>query len=87
MIGCTHEEIAYALDTTTVTLTKSARFLQCFKRGAAAGKQSLRHKMFQLVQQGSVPMAIFLAKNWLHMKDVHVTQHEGEVTISYFIAS
>ena len=82
VIGCTHEEIAYALDVSVDTLARSRSFAEAYKRGDAGGKQSLRHKQFQLALEGNVSMLVWLGKNRLYQKDVVTTEHTGEVTIN-----
>jgi hypothetical protein len=43
-----------------------------YKRFAAAGNASLRRSQFKMAEK-SVPMAIFLGKNWLNQSDRNET--------------
>jgi hypothetical protein len=81
-IGCTYPEIAYALDISLDTLIRHPRFATSYKKGDAGGKQSLRHRQFQVAMEGNVGMLIWLGKQRLGQKDAMVTEHAGEVTIN-----
>lgn len=81
-IGCTHEEIAYALDMSVDTLVIKRGFSDAFKKGSAAGRRSLRHKQYQMAVGGSVPLLIWLGKQYLGQQETVTTEHTGEVTIN-----
>lgn len=73
----TDEEIADALSDdnekiTVDTLTNSNNketFLEHKRKGQSAGKASLRAWQFASAKKGSVPMQIFLGKNYLGQSD------------------
>ena len=76
---CTLREIADYLDCSERTLEDKVkahynlRFCDVFKRKRQVGLMSLRSNLFKLSGKHPV-MAIFLAKNWLGMKDVSVLE-------------
>lgn len=83
---CTDEEIAAVLETTVDTLTnKNNRkaFSESKKKGLETGKASLRRRMWKLSEK-SVPMCIFLSKNYLALSDNPETSNDQEDTESYF---
>ncbi len=67
-INCTMEEIASVLKISLGTLSNRKDFTETYKKGREYGKSSLRRVMWQHAQTNP-GMAIFLAKNWLGMKD------------------
>lgn len=73
-IQCTLTEIASVLQCSEDTVenwckrTYKATFSEIFKKYSAAGKASLRRIQFKHAEK-SVPMAIFLGKNWLGQTD------------------
>lgn len=83
---CTDEEIAAVLETTVDTLTNKNNkkaFSENKKIGIETGKASLRRRMFKLSEK-SVPMCIFLSKNFLMLSDNPETSNDQEDTDSYF---
>lgn len=75
-IHCTRDEIAALLDISADTLVAAIKskgyedFSAWFKKYSAGGKMSLRRKQYQMVmEQSSVPMAIWLGKNMLGQRD------------------
>ena len=83
-VQCTLREIADYFNCSERTLEDrvkehyNLRFCDVFKRKRQKGLMSLRANLFKLSEkQGNV--AIFLAKNWLGMKDTHeLTGADGE---------
>ena len=77
-IHCTVEEIAAVNDCSVDTVrewckrTFGETFAVVYKRFAAAGNASLRRSQFKMAEK-SVPMAIFLGKNWLNQSDKNET--------------
>lgn len=75
-IHCTGEECASLLDIDYDTLNRTLKldghggFTEYFKRYSAKGKVSLRRKQFtKAVDEGNVPMLIWLGKQYLDQKD------------------
>jgi len=66
-IGCTDTEIAIILNISESYLKRRAA--EALKRGRARLKRSLRRKQIQLALKGSVPMLIWLGKQYLDQKD------------------
>ncbi len=66
-INCTNEEIAAVLNCSADTLVR--RYADRIKKGKDLGKSSLRRKMWEAAQAGSIPMMIFLSKNLLGYAD------------------
>jgi hypothetical protein len=66
-IGCTDTEIATVLNISEAYLKRRAA--EALKRGRARLKRSLRRKQVQLAMKGSVPMLIWLGKQYLDQKD------------------
>lgn len=77
-IQCTLEEICAVFDVTDKTLnswcteTYGMTFSEVFKQKRGIGKASLRRRQWELAKN-SVPMAIFLGKNWLGQTDKQET--------------
>lgn len=82
-IQCTLEEIAAWFKCSPDTIERWCKreyfigFAEAYKRFSASGKISLRRWQFQMAEH-SVPMAIFLGKNWLGQTD-RVEQTINEV--------
>lgn len=81
-IQCTLREIADYFNCSQMTIERKVKehyncgFVDIFKRKRQKGLMSLRANLFKLSEkQGNV--AIFLAKNWLGMKDSHELEHSG----------
>ena len=72
-IGCTDRDIAAFFGTSVRTiekLHKKPEYAEAMERGYARGRISLRREQMKLVEKGSVPMAIWLGKQWLNQRDV-----------------
>lgn len=65
--GATYDEIASEMSCSVDTLER--RYQGLIKKGHNFAKLSVRRKMIQMVENGSVPMAIWLSKQWLGMKE------------------
>lgn len=82
---CTLREIADYFNCSEDTIERRVRdhynggFAETFKRKRQVGLMSLRRSMFNLAAKHP-NMAIFLAKNWLGMKDVQ--EIKGNVSIN-----
>ena len=80
-IQCTGEECASFLGMDYDTLNRRlgeeghGGFTDYFKKAACPGRISLRRKQFELANNGSVPMNIWLGKQWLDQKE---PQHEDK---------
>ena len=74
-IHCTEAECAAILGIDRDTLTAALRrdgyddFSAYFKKASAGGKMSLRRRQFKAAMDGSVPMLIWLGKNWLDQRE------------------
>lgn len=74
-IQCTLEEIAAWFECSEDTIENwckreyDCRFSDLYKQYSMSGKISLRRYQFELAKK-SVPMAIFLGKNYLRQRDV-----------------
>jgi AraC-like DNA-binding protein len=68
-IFCTTEEIAEVLGCSKDTLER--RFAASLKKGRQAAKASLRREQWAAAKKGSVPMLIWLGKQYLNQKDRH----------------
>lgn len=72
---CTGEEIASFLNINYDTLQRAVKrehkmsFADYFKKHSANGKISLRRKQYEVATSGSVPMLIWLGKQYLDQKD------------------
>ena len=82
-IHCTGEECSSILDMDYDTLNRNliadghGGFADYFKKHSATGKMSLRRKQFtKAVDEGSVPMLIWLGKQYLGQKDKEEVMHE-----------
>ena len=67
-IQCTQEEIASFLGISTRTLQRDEQFMELFNRGRENGKMSLRRMQWKHAEK-SVPMAIWLGKQYLGQRD------------------
>jgi hypothetical protein len=74
-ICCTQDEICgiYGICADTLDARLKERgysnFSDFYKKHSGKGKMSLRRIQWQSAQQGSVPMQIWLGKNWLGQTD------------------
>lgn len=91
MIQCTLEEIASWYDCSVDTIEiivkreKKMKFSEYFAIKRGKGRVSLRRKQFQLAINGSVPLLIWLGKQYLGQVDKQEvgTAEAGEVKIEY----
>jgi hypothetical protein len=71
----TEEDIAYILGMSVDTLCRrinekyGVTFAELYQQKKRTGKSVLRKQMWNLMIKGSVPMAIWMSKNWLGMRD------------------
>jgi hypothetical protein len=73
-INCTNVEISYILG---VSQTALAQYQQIITEARSYGKASLKRRMWQAaMDEGSIPMMIFLAKNMLAYTDDPVKRIE-----------
>lgn len=83
-LHCTKEEIAAWFECSTANIDNKVEeyygegFSTIFNQKKAKGKISLRRKMMSTALNGSVPMQIFMAKNWLGFGDRVVTETAAE---------
>lgn len=80
-IQCTQEEIASFLGISTRTLQRDEQFMELFNKGRESGKMSLRRIQWKHAEK-SVPMAIWLGKQYLGQKDVIEASTIGETKIN-----
>jgi len=66
-IGCTDQEIAHVLGVSEAHVQRRAR--EALNKGRAQLRQSLRRKQIELAKKGSVPMLIWLGKQYLGQRD------------------
>lgn len=79
-IGCTDQEIAHVLGVSEAHIQRRAR--DALDRGRANLRRSLRRKQLELARKGSVPMLIWLGKQYLGQRDrqdVSYTKEELKV--------
>jgi len=65
--GCTDREIAFILGVSENLLRRKAR--QALDQGRAQLQKSLRRKQLEMARRGSVPMLIWLGKQYLGQRD------------------
>ena len=71
----TEEDIAYILGISIDTLARKVKekygitFAELYQQKKRFGKDKIRKLMWNAAQKGSIPMLIWLSKNWLGMKD------------------
>lgn len=81
-IQCTETEIASWFHCSVDTIERRIRektngsFAEYFEKHRVGGKIALRRNLFRLAERHP-SMAIFLAKNWLGMKDPHEVTGAG----------
>lgn len=66
-IHCSYEEIGAVVGCNESTLTR--RFAQAIEKGRLVGKMSLKRKQYELAMSGSVPLLIWLGKQYLGQSD------------------
>ena len=67
-IQCTQDEIASFIGVSTRTLQRDEKFMELFNKGRENGKMSLRRIQWKHAEK-SVPMAIWLGKQYLGQRD------------------
>lgn len=90
-IQCTLEEIACFYDCSVDTIEnivkreKKMKFSEYFAIKRGKGRISLRRKQYQLAMDGSVPMNIWLGKQYLGQSDKQEVEQiqTGEIKIEY----
>jgi hypothetical protein len=71
----TEEDIAYILGMSSDTLARKVKekygitFAELYQQKKRYGKDKIRKLMWNAAQKGSIPMLIWLSKNWLGMRD------------------
>lgn len=80
-IQCTQEEISSFLGISSRTLLRDEKFKELFSKGRENGKMSLRRIQWKHAEK-SVPMAIWLGKQYLGQKDVIEASTTGETKIN-----
>ena len=80
-IQCTQEEIASFLGISSRTLLRDEKFKELFAKGRENGKMSLRRIQWKHAEK-SVPMAIWLGKQYLGQKDAIEASTTGETKIN-----
>ena len=80
-IQCTQEEFASFLGISSRTLLRDEQFKELFARGRVNGKMSLRRIQWKHAEK-SVPMAIWLGKQYLGQKDIIEASTTGETKIN-----
>jgi len=82
-IGCTYDEIATVTGISNATLRRRCKDIVA--RGHDEMKTSLRRWQYEKAKEGSVPMLIWLGKQFLGQKDrIDETRREEIVTIEPF---
>ena len=80
-IQCTQEEIASFLGISSRTLLRDEKFKELFAKGRENGKMSLRRIQWKHAEK-SVPMAIWLGKQYLGQTDIIEASTTGETKIN-----
>jgi len=82
-IGCTHEEIAAALDVCSLTLIRRPKFVEFFKKGQELMKVSLRRAQYtSAVTKGNVAMLIWMGKQYLGQRErTEISGQDGLIKI------
>jgi hypothetical protein len=66
-VGCSEKEIALVLNCSDDLLQR--RFSPALEKGWAHRNVNLRKLQYEAAQNGSVPMMIWLGRQWLHQRD------------------
>ena len=82
-IHCTKEEIASIVGCHRDTLY--ARCSDILRKGYDEGKSSLKRLQWQSAEKGSVPMQIWLGKQWLGQKDRQPDEVENTITYNVIV--
>lgn len=83
----TEEDIAYILGMSVDTLCNRIKkkygitFSELYQQKKRYGKDKVRKLMWNAAQKGSIPMLIWLSKNWLGMRDQPEEIFEQKPTI------
>lgn len=84
-IGLPLRDMAFIWDVTDDTITnwkaEHPDFSDALKRGEARKKMRLLTAMFKSAENGNAAVQIFLAKNWLDMRDAQAMDHAGEIKV------
>jgi hypothetical protein len=72
---CTQEDIANTINISLRTLQSDDEFLRVYKQGLESAKTSLRRFQFKSAQNGSVPMQIWLGKQYLGQEEKKYLDH------------
>ncbi len=68
-IQCTQSEIAGVLGVSIRTLQRDKEFNRIYKKGMQSGKVSLRRLQWKSAEKESVPMLIYLGKQYLGQRE------------------
>jgi hypothetical protein len=90
-LQCTRAEVACFFECSEDTIDrriqeeKGINFAAYFEQKKGTGKIALRRKQYETAMAGSVPMLIFLGKQWLDQTDrTQVTQEKPvEISLNY----
>ena len=87
-IDCTLEEVSAIMDIGVSTLSMREDFLDAYKKGRSKGRMSLRRRMWRHIEDGNVPVCIFMAKNLLGYRDnpEQTTDQDHSLTFTGFDA-
>jgi hypothetical protein len=83
MVGCSNEDIALLCDCSADTIERN--YAVAVKIGRARRNHSLYKVMFETAKHGSAAVQIFLAKNWLGMRDMPLLE-TGEAVLTEVLA-
>lgn len=78
-IGCTDREIALVLGVSEATLRRRCR--AALDAGRTRLRRSLRRKQWEVARNGSVPMLIWLGKQYLGQSDRQEVLHGERVAV------
>ena len=74
-VFCTQQDIANTLNISLRTLQNDEQFLHTYKIGLENAKTSLRRFQFKSAENGSVPMQIWLGKQYLGQEEKKHLDH------------
>lgn len=85
-IHCTLFEISGIMEISEDVIERNCKkkfkktFAEVYRLKASKGKMSLRRRQFEAAMSGSVPMLIWLGKNWLKQAErvVHIEEDKNE---------
>ena len=81
-LNCTLDEVAAFFECSRKTIenrmNEDPEIREIIERGRDLGKLSVRRKQFELMNDGSVTMAIWLGKQLLGQSDKHHINHDTE---------